>query len=79
MLPWLVRGRSLAVDVVAATAWAAGTAAADGGARASAWSCAPPHGLVAGAVAAGAVALARAARGASILRACDEPLTGSSR
>ena len=28
MLPWLVRGRWLVADVVAASAWAAGTAAA---------------------------------------------------
>ena len=27
MLPWLVRGRSLSADVVAASAWAAGVAA----------------------------------------------------
>jgi hypothetical protein len=56
-LPHLVRGRLLAVDVVAATAWAAGLGSAT-------QAVAPGmRGLVAGAVAAGGVALvARASR-----------------
>jgi hypothetical protein len=55
-MPWLVRGRSLSVDVVAATVWAAGLA----GATASlgeAIGGAPPKGLVAGALAAGILAV----------------------
>ena len=64
VLPWLVRGRSLAADVVAASAWSAGTAAATialgealGDARRARRA---PHGLVPGAVAAAALALALA-------------------
>jgi eukaryotic-like serine/threonine-protein kinase len=56
VLPWLVRGRSLAIDVVAATTWAAGLGAATGAVAQSA-SLGEPRGLVAGAVAAGALAL----------------------
>jgi eukaryotic-like serine/threonine-protein kinase len=48
VLPWLVRGRQLALDVVAASAWAAGLAAAE------------PRDMVPGAVAAGVLALALA-------------------
>ena len=70
VLPWLVRGRSLAADVVTATAWAAGTAAASA-ALAGRLGLPPPHGLVAGALA-GALAVPPrwrcAAREASILR-----------
>jgi hypothetical protein len=56
VLPWLVRGRSLAVDVVAATTWAAGLGAATGAVAQSA-SLGEPRGLAAGAVVAGALAL----------------------
>jgi hypothetical protein len=56
VLPWLVRGRRLAVDVVAATAWAAGlTAAAEAAAE---WAGAvPQHELTAGAIVAGLLAI----------------------
>jgi len=56
VMPWLVRGRSLSADVVAATVWAAGLA----GATASIAQVAggsPPKGLVAGALAAGILAV----------------------
>jgi hypothetical protein len=56
VMPWLVRGRSLSADVVAATVWAAGLA----GATASigeAVSGAAPKGLVVGALAAGILAV----------------------
>jgi eukaryotic-like serine/threonine-protein kinase len=54
ILPWLVRGRSLPLDLVLATTWAAGlagvaTGLAPGG-----------HGIALGAIAAGVVALGRA-------------------
>jgi eukaryotic-like serine/threonine-protein kinase len=57
VMPWVVRGRNLAVDVVAATIWAAGLAAAtlSVGQAAGGGS---PRGLVAGAVLAGALAVA---------------------
>jgi eukaryotic-like serine/threonine-protein kinase len=60
LLPWLVRGRNLALDVVAASAWAAGLASATA-AVARRLNAAEPRGLVVGAVVAGllAVALAR--------------------
>jgi hypothetical protein len=60
VLPWLVRGRSLASDVVSATAWAAGTAAATvalGGWLGDRVADGTPRGAVAGAVLAGAVAV----------------------
>jgi len=72
VLPWLVRGRSLPVDAVAATAWAAGTAAAVAG-LAERLELPPPHGLVAGAVAAGGVALVRRRTEPPYSGACDEP------
>jgi eukaryotic-like serine/threonine-protein kinase len=50
VLPWIVRGRWLAVDVVAASAWAAGLAAA-------AQALGMPDGAVAGGVAAGLLAV----------------------
>jgi hypothetical protein len=56
VMPWLVRGRSLSADIVAATVWAAGLA----GATASigeAVSGSAPKGLVAGALAAGILAV----------------------
>ncbi len=56
VMPWLVRGRSLSVDIVAATVWAAGLA----GATASigeAVNGSVPKGLVAGALAAGIIAV----------------------
>jgi eukaryotic-like serine/threonine-protein kinase len=49
ILPWLVRGRSLAVDVVGATTWAAGLAAATG-AVAERAGLPEPRGLIAGAI-----------------------------
>jgi len=72
VLPWLVRGRSIGVDVVTATAWAAGTAAATA-ALAERFELASPHGLVAGAVAAGAAALALRRAEPPYSEACDEP------
>jgi hypothetical protein len=63
LLPWIVRGWSLAMDAVAATAWAAGLAAATGalggwlGDRVLATE---PRGLAVGAVAAALAALAGA-------------------
>jgi hypothetical protein len=54
--PWLVRGRSLAVDVVGATTWAAGLAAATG-AIAERAGLPEPRGLVAGAILAGLFAV----------------------
>jgi hypothetical protein len=56
VLPWLVRGRSLSVDVVGATTWAAGLAGATG-AVAESTALGDPRGLVAGALLAGALAL----------------------
>jgi hypothetical protein len=56
VLPWLVRGRSPALDLVFATAWAAGLAAATE--AAGEWAQhAPPRGVAAGAVAAGVLAV----------------------
>ena len=60
VLPWLVRGRSLQSDVVAATAWAAGLAATT--AALGEWlgdrvAQSAPRGLVAGAVVAGGLAV----------------------
>ncbi len=70
VLPWLVRGRSLALDVVAATGWAAALAGATAALaeQASGPRAAAP-GLVGGAVVAGAlaVALPRARRRHGIL------------
>ena len=55
LLPWLVRGRYAGVDFVAACAWAAGLGS--GSAALAEWAGAgEPRGLVAGAVAAGALA-----------------------
>jgi eukaryotic-like serine/threonine-protein kinase len=61
VLPWLVAGRSLAVDVVLASAWAAALAAATG-AVADRAGLPEPRGLVAGAVLAGALAVIGARR-----------------
>jgi eukaryotic-like serine/threonine-protein kinase len=55
VLPWLVRGRSLALDVVAATTWAAGLAAATQALAVQAGE--RPSGIVAGGIAAGALAI----------------------
>jgi hypothetical protein len=52
LLPYLVRGRLITVDVVAATAWAAGLAVATQGAMGGA-----PRGLVLGAIASGVLAI----------------------
>jgi hypothetical protein len=57
LLPLLVRGRSAALDIVGAAAWAATLAAATQ-ALADALLLAPPRGLVLGALAAGAAAVA---------------------
>jgi hypothetical protein len=55
LLPWLVRGRYAGMDFVAASTWAAGLGA--GSAALAEWAGAgEPRGLVAGAVAAGALA-----------------------
>jgi hypothetical protein len=57
VLPWAVRGRHLGVDVVGASAWAAGLGSAT--AAVAEWAGATePRGLTAGAVAAGVLALA---------------------
>jgi hypothetical protein len=61
VLPWLVAGRSLAADLVLATTWAAGLAAASG-AVADRAGLPEPRGLVAGAVLAGALAVIGARR-----------------
>ena len=56
VMPWLVRGRSPAADIVGATVWAAGLA----GATASVGEAiggSVPKGLVAGALAAGIIAV----------------------
>jgi hypothetical protein len=55
-MPWLVRGRSLSADIVGATAWSAGLAAATASVGAAVTG-ATPHGLVAGALAAGIIAV----------------------
>ena len=66
ILPWIVRGRSVARDTVAAVTWAAGLAAAAGALQRSLGSqhAVAPRGLVLGAVLAGAMAVvARGLRG----------------
>jgi hypothetical protein len=56
VLPWVVRGRFLAVDLVTGTAWAAGLASATG--TLATWLDRPqPDGLVAGAIVAGMIAV----------------------
>jgi hypothetical protein len=56
VLPWLVRGRSLSLDIVGAATWAA--ALASGTAAVAGWAgLAEPRGLAAGAVVAGVLAL----------------------
>jgi hypothetical protein len=70
VLPWIVRGRSLASDIVAASAWSAGTAAttiALGEALGDRVGPGAPYGLVPGALVAGvlAVVLAHAKRTAA--------------
>jgi hypothetical protein len=56
ILPWVVRGRFLAVDLVTGTAWAAGLASATG--TLATWLEQPqPDGLVAGAIVAGMLAV----------------------
>ncbi|MEA2291337.1 MAG: eukaryotic-like serine/threonine-protein kinase [Solirubrobacteraceae bacterium] len=61
VLPWMVRGRGTAVDVVAATTWAAGLAAATGAlAEWAGGAAAHPPSAVPGAVAAALIALAAA-------------------
>ncbi|MGH2946606.1 MAG: hypothetical protein ACRDPC_10190, partial [Solirubrobacteraceae bacterium] len=57
VLPWLVRGRALAVDVVGAAIWASGLAATTAAVAERAGH--EPEGLVVGAVVAGALAVAR--------------------
>ncbi|HEX8123518.1 MAG TPA: serine/threonine-protein kinase [Solirubrobacteraceae bacterium] len=68
VLPLVVRGRRLPVDVVAATVWAAGLAAATG-AIAEALAFAEPDGTVPAAVLAGIAAVAAAA-----FRAANDPV-----
>ena len=68
VLPLAVRGRRLPVDVVAATTWAAGLAAATG-AIAEALAFEEPPGTVPAAVAAGVFAVAAAA-----FRAANDPV-----
>jgi hypothetical protein len=66
VLPVVVRGRAAAVDLVAAGMWAAGLAAGTGALAGALGWAAEPRGLVAGAIAGGAVAVAaRAWRGAA--------------
>jgi hypothetical protein len=55
-MPWLVRGRSLAADIVGATVWSAGLAATTASLGAAV-SGRAPYGLVAGALAAGIIAV----------------------
>jgi eukaryotic-like serine/threonine-protein kinase len=56
VMPWCVRGRSLPADIVGATVWSAGLAAATASVG-EAVTGAAPHGLVAGALAAGILAV----------------------
>jgi eukaryotic-like serine/threonine-protein kinase len=56
VMPWLVRGRSLSADIVGATVWAAGLAAATASVGAAV-SGAAPRGLVVGALGAGILAV----------------------
>jgi hypothetical protein len=56
ILPWLVRGRSLAPDIVLAAAWA-GALGAAAGAVAQAMHAPEPRGLAAGAALAGVLAM----------------------
>ena len=56
VMPWLVRGRTLAGDIVGASAWSAGLAAATASLGVAVTGAAP-HGLVAGAIAAGIIAV----------------------
>ncbi len=72
VLPWLVAGRALAADVVLASAWAAGLAAATA-AVAERTGLPEPRGLVAGAVLAGALAVI-GARARNTLDPEHEPL-----
>ena len=64
-LPWLVRGRMAALDVVAATMWSAALAAfaamLDSGVPAASAAHASPRGAVLGAVFGGALAVAACA------------------
>jgi eukaryotic-like serine/threonine-protein kinase len=55
-MPWLVRGRSLVADIVGATVWSAGLAATTAS-LGEAVSGRAPYGLVAGALAAGMIAV----------------------
>jgi hypothetical protein len=61
VLPWLVRGRHLALDVVAATMWAAGLGSAT--VALAQWLAVEPRGAVPGAVVAGVAAVAGARMG----------------
>ena len=72
VLPWLVRGRSVSVDVVGATTWAAALAAATG-AVAESMALGDPRGLVAGALLAGALALIGARARDTVNTAHDRP------
>jgi eukaryotic-like serine/threonine-protein kinase len=75
VLPWLVRGRSLALDIVAASAWAA--ALASGTAVVTTWAgLAEPRGLAAGAVVAGVLAVIGAQWRNTLDRRTCPPLDG---
>jgi len=56
VLPWLVAGRAITVDIVGAVVWAAGLAAATAGVADQA-GLAEPRGLAAGTAVAGAIAV----------------------
>ena len=68
LLPLLVRGRSFWLDLVGATAWAAGTASATAGVAAALDPAREPRGLVVGAIAAGLIAIAGRALGGPVAR-----------
>ena len=75
--PWLVRGRTLSSDVVGATMWATGLAAATaalGESLGDRVAQSAPHGLMAGAVAGAALALLLA-RPFHVKRSMEEPDT----
>ena len=83
VLPWLVAGRRLAIDLVGASAWAGGPGAATQ--AAAEWAgAAPRHGLTAGAMVAGLLAvcvprlLSRDSRGGSmsVLRNLESKIAG---
>jgi eukaryotic-like serine/threonine-protein kinase len=75
VLPWVVRGRVVALDVVGAAAWAA--ALASGTAAVAGWAgLAEPRGLAAGAVVAGVLAVVGARAGNTLGRRTCPPVDG---